>query len=146
MAIGAALCWCLLSLSWFDALLGRLPDALTLPLCIGGLVAAVLTGPSWIDRVAGAVSGLALPLLAFWIYRLRKGYDGLGIGDLKLFGAVGAWLGWEVLPFVVLLSSLLAVLYVLLLAADPRQSLPFGPFIAVTAWAAWIVMQRGLWS
>jgi len=144
LVLGAVLSWSFLTLAWFDVCQGRLPNFITLPLGIGGLAFAAITDMSLSDRVIGAAIGFAIPALAAYAYWICKGHAGLGAGDVKLFSAVGAWLGWETLPFVVLVSSVGALAFLALSGQTAsRQPLPFGPFISIAAWAMWVLAQRG---
>jgi prepilin signal peptidase PulO-like enzyme (type II secretory pathway) len=143
IVIGALFSWTLLSLAWWDINHGRLPDLLTLPLCVGGLAANMLLEASVVHWIAGAAIGFIAPALAAQSYRKLKGIDGLGGGDVKLFGAVGAWVGWEGLPLVLLLSSTSALAFMLLSGrTNGTDTLRFGPFIATAAYASWIWLQR----
>jgi prepilin signal peptidase PulO-like enzyme (type II secretory pathway) len=144
IVIGALFSWTLLSLAWWDTHHGRLPDLLTLPLCVGGLAANVLLEASVVHWIAGAAIGFVAPALAARGYRKLRGVDGLGGGDVKLFGAVGAWVGWEGLPLVLLLSSTSALAFMVLSGrTNGTDSLRFGPFIATAACASWIWLQGG---
>ncbi|MEY4269626.1 MAG: hypothetical protein RLZZ58_842 [Pseudomonadota bacterium] len=106
----ALLGWLLLVLAWFDARHFWLPDPL-----VGGLAAAglllgdMVSGAALVDRLAGAFAGgLSLALIAA-LYRRARGRDGLGGGDPKLFAALGCWLGWAMLPPLLLIASVLGL-------------------------------------
>ncbi len=137
-AIGAFILFCfLLCLAAIDARTGYLPDALTLPLLLLGLGANYLWGFVPIaDAVIGAIAGYGtLALLAF-TYRRFRGRDGLGGGDAKLLGALGAWSGWMALPLILMLAAFMALIWIGLLALRGRQitattPLPFGPALAL---------------
>ncbi len=137
-AIGAFILYCfLLCLATIDARTGYLPDALTLPLLLLGLGANYLWGFVPIaDAVIGAIAGYgALALLAFF-YRRVRGRDGLGGGDAKLLGALGAWTGWMALPLILMIAAFMALIWIGLLALRGRQitattPLPFGPALAL---------------
>ncbi|AUX73668.1 prepilin peptidase [Erwinia pyrifoliae] len=129
--------WLLLALVLIDAEHQLLPDALTLPLLWLGLSVNLL---EWLPHltlaaaVSGAIAGyLSLALLAQG-YRLLSGKDALGLGDAKLLAALGAWLGWQPLPLLLLLASVSGIIWVLLGRLLFRRSLnaplPFGPFLA----------------
>jgi leader peptidase (prepilin peptidase) / N-methyltransferase len=142
--LGAAFGWTLLTLAVLDAEHFWLPDALTLPLAAAGLLAALVADPPLVHRLIGLAAGFA----ALWgvaaIYKALRGRRGLGGGDPKLFGAIGAWLGWPALPFVLLLAALAGLALVgLRLARGQAVSrttrLPFGALMAVAAWALWLV-------
>jgi leader peptidase (prepilin peptidase)/N-methyltransferase len=142
---GAIFGWMLLALFLLDLGWLWLPDRLTLPLAALGLAAGV-TGlwPSLQDRLIGAAAGfLALGGIAT-VYRIARGRDGIGQGDFKLFGAIGAWLGWRALPVVLLAASLLGIAVVLARLAARRpvgatDALPLGAFLAVVAWPVWLL-------
>jgi leader peptidase (prepilin peptidase)/N-methyltransferase len=136
--------WVLLALSWIDWRWMRLPDALTLPLLLAGLLFTLATHPATMfDHAAGAVAGyLALRGVA-WCYRIVRGREGIGAGDAKLLGAVGAWLGLAWLPLVVLLAALLGIALAVALALSGRNmrvdtALPFGPCLAIAFWLLWL--------
>lgn len=126
----------LLTLAWVDAETGLLPDLLTLPLLWLGLLVN-LNGifASLNDAVLGAVAGYLLLWLIYWGFLLGSGREGLGQGDLKLLAALGAWLGWAALPWVLLISASLGLAAALGLRLLGRMkvgdALSFGPFLAV---------------
>lgn len=131
----------LLVLAWIDAETGLLPDLLTLPLLWLGLLVNLSSGfISLQDAVLGAVAGYTTLWCVYWGFRLATGREGLGQGDLKLLAALGAWLGWAVLPWVLLLSAGLGLLAAVCLRICGKmkagESLSFGPYLA----AAGIVM------
>jgi leader peptidase (prepilin peptidase) / N-methyltransferase len=144
---GAIFGWLLLTLAALDLIHFWLPDRLTALLAALGLAAGLAgfhPGPD--DRVIGALVGLAgLSLIAF-AYRTFRGREGLGGGDPKLFGAIGAWLGWQALPAVLLGASVVGLAYVLvrLLKRKPLSAidrLPLGALFALAAFPIWIVIQ-----
>lgn len=136
--------WSLLTLAWIDARRWILPDPLTLPLIVAGLLAALAFDP---DTLAGRALGAALGYLALravaWTYfRLRR-REGLGEGDAKLLAAGGAWLGALALPQIILAAAVAALLAAVLLrlsgiAIHARSALPFGPFLALAIWTLWL--------
>lgn len=141
---GALFGWTLLTLAALDLRHRWLPDALTLPLLGGGIVAG-LAGlePTLADRVIGAAAGFAVLWLIAWAYRLTRGREGLGGGDPKLLAALGAWLGWASLPDVVLIAALggLAAAAALMLAGRKvaaTDALPFGTLLAAAGFGAWL--------
>ena len=140
--------WFLIALTFIDLDTQLLPDALTLPLLWLGLLAS-LTG--WAAAGAGipsdpvsAIGGAALGYLSLWslyhLFRLLTGKEGMGYGDFKLLAALGAWLGWQLLLPIVLLSAAVGALIGLTLIALRRQQrghpMPFGPFLATAGWVA----------
>ncbi len=146
--LGAALFgWWLLILAALDLEHHWLPDALTLPLIPAGLVTAWLgIGPDLSERVIGIGLGWSALLLIGGVYRLLRGRDGLGGGDPKLLGAVGAWLGVWALPFVLLGAGALGLVAVAVMKAMGRPveattRLPLGTLMAVAAWPIWLGLQ-----
>jgi leader peptidase (prepilin peptidase) / N-methyltransferase len=138
--------WILLTLAVLDARHLWLPDALTLPLAALGLTLGDWFLPApFPDRVIGAAAGAtSLALLAF-AYRKLRGRDGLGLGDAKLLGAIGAWMGWQALPFVLLIASGLALLWALALRAtgksiDARTRIPLGTFLCLAVVPTWTIL------
>ncbi|HJU22964.1 MAG TPA: A24 family peptidase [Casimicrobiaceae bacterium] len=136
---GLAACvllWTLIALTFIDFDTQLLPDNLTLPLLWGGLVANLfgLLAPLS-DAVIGAIAGYLALWLVYWLFRLIRGKEGMGYGDFKLLGALGAWLGWQMLPLIVLLSSVVgAVIGISLLVfkgRDHNVPLAFGPYLAI---------------
>jgi leader peptidase (prepilin peptidase)/N-methyltransferase len=145
LAVSMALAWCLLSLAVTDALVFRLPDLLTLPLCAAGLLAAwrLPAADGLVDHVVGALAGYGVLALIAWGFRRLRGQDGIGMGDAKLMAAAGAWLGWRALPSVLLLGCLGGLLWwaVGRLAdrraeRDPR--IPFGAPLCAAVWLVWL--------
>jgi len=134
--------WALLALTFIDIDKMLLPDQITLPLLWLALVAAV-AGFSKIDA-ASAITGAAIGYLAlwsvYWLFKLLTGKEGMGYGDFKLLAVFGALLGWQQLPLIILLSSLVgAVIGTLMLAMqgkDKNNAIPFGPYIAAAGWIA----------
>ena len=128
----------LLTLAILDVRYFWLPDRLVLPLAVLGLIAALASAPPIADRLIGLGLGWASLVLIAWGYRRFRGRDGLGAGDAKLFGTIGAWTGWQMLPFVLLGASLvgLAVAASMLLAGRRIKAttrLPFGSLLAAAA-------------
>jgi leader peptidase (prepilin peptidase) / N-methyltransferase len=136
--------WWLLTLGWIDARCWLLPDVLTLPLVVVGLVAAALFDLEQLtDRALGAALGYLSLLAVAALYRALRGRDGLGRGDAKLLAASGAWLGASALPQAILLAALsaLAAAGCLWLAGaklGAHSALPFGPFLALATWLLWL--------
>jgi leader peptidase (prepilin peptidase)/N-methyltransferase len=140
--------WWLFLLAALDIEHQWLPDRLTLPLIPAGLAIAWLgAGPPLDERLIGAVAGyIALALIAF-LYRRLRGREGLGGGDPKLFAAIGAWLGWQWLPFVMLGAGLLGLLIVLLMQlrgerVTATDRLPLGTLMALAAWPIWLLVAQ----
>lgn len=141
---GALFGWMLIALIALDVAHYWLPDKLTLPLLIIGLgIGFAGIDPPLVERIWGAAGGyLSLAAIAFAYKRLR-GRDGLGGGDPKLLGAIGAWLGWQALPMVLLGGSSVGLIYVLLRSLQGRpmtatDRLPLGALMALSAFPLWI--------
>lgn len=131
--------WLLLPLIILDYRHLWLPDRLIMLLVIAGLLAGLLLDPSiiWFDRGAGLVAGFAT-LEAIRIgFKRWRGYEGMGAGDPKLFGALGIWLGWQALPFILLGASFIGLCLVLVTRsglAQSRNLLPFGSYLCGAAY------------
>ncbi|MFZ1429036.1 MAG: A24 family peptidase, partial [Geminicoccaceae bacterium] len=143
--LAAALGWWLLALALIDLRAWLLPDTLTLPLLAAGLAAAAMglpPGTSLANAVGGAAAGYAALAGLGYVYRRLRGREGLGLGDAKLLGAAGAWLGLDSLPWVVLAAALLG----LVLALTQRQpmraetAVPFGPALALAFWGVFLLL------
>lgn len=141
---GCFLGWMLLLLAAIDWRVQLLPDVLTLPLMLAGLAASFFLplGP-WRDHAIGAAAGFVFLAVLAWLYhRLRK-REGLGLGDAKLVAAIGAWVGWQGLPTVLLWGSMLGLLFAIVLSLAGRglklsDRLPFGVFLAAGGWLVWL--------
>jgi leader peptidase (prepilin peptidase)/N-methyltransferase len=136
--------WTLLALTVIDANTMLLPDQLTLPLLwlglllnVGGMFASLP------DAVIGAAAGYLSLWSVYHGFRLLTGKEGMGYGDFKLLAALGAWMGWQALPGVILLSSLvgaiLGIAMMLLRGRDKNTPIPFGPYLAIAGliWFFW---------
>jgi leader peptidase (prepilin peptidase) / N-methyltransferase len=140
--------WALIALTGIDIDHQLLPDNVTLPLMWSGLMAAVVIGPiansplpvSARDAIIGAAAGYVSLWLVYHAFRLITGKEGMGYGDFKLFAALGAWLGWKLLPLVILLSAgsgaTLGILMIVLRGRDRAAPMPFGPYLAAAGWLA----------
>ncbi len=140
--------WVLIALTGIDLEHQLLPDSLTLPLLWAGLVAAVAVGPGSgaalpvtpQDAIIGAAAGYLSLWLVFHAFRLLTGKEGMGYGDFKLFGALGAWLGWQLLPLIILLSAatgaVVGIALIALRGRDRAAPMPFGPYLAAAGWLA----------
>jgi leader peptidase (prepilin peptidase) / N-methyltransferase len=130
------LLWTLLALTVIDFDTQLLPDDLTLPLIWAGLVVNLRdTFVPLAAAVIGAVAGYLTLWTIYWLFRLIRGKEGMGYGDFKLLAALGAWLGWKMLPLIVLLSSVVgAVIGIALIVFKGRDHnipIPFGPYLAI---------------
>lgn len=133
------LTWGLIALAFIDLDTQLLPDGITLPLLWLGLVLSLpgLFADSH-SAIIGAVAGYGSLWLVFQGFRLLTGKEGMGFGDFKLFALFGAWLGWQLLPQIILLSALTGAIVGVALIAGGRHAkgvpLPFGPFLAAAGW------------
>jgi len=156
--------WFLIALAVIDLDHQLLPDALTLPLLWGGLLASL----GWMEfsreslpvSPADSIIGAAVGYLSLWsvyhLFRLLTGKDGMGYGDFKLLAALGAWLGWRMLLPIVLCSAATGALVGISLIVTGRRGrsapLPFGPFLAAAGWLAmmwgrqWLTAYMGLYA
>jgi len=128
--------WSMIALAFIDLDTFYLPDDITLPLVWAGLLANM--GGLFVDlqsAVIGAIAGYLALWIVFWGYKLATGKDGMGYGDFKLLAAIGAWLGWKMLPVVILLSSLVGAIVGISLIVFARHGrnvpIPFGPYLVL---------------
>ncbi|MDH2916316.1 MAG: A24 family peptidase [Gallionella sp.] len=127
--------WALIALTFIDFDTQLLPDSITLPLLWLGLIlnlnGALTTLP---NALIGAVAGYLVLWSVYWLFKLTTGKEGMGFGDFKLLAAIGAWLGWTMLPLVILLSSLVGavvgITLILLTKHGRNIPIPFGPYLA----------------
>lgn len=141
----ALLGWLLLTLAVLDWRHFWLPDALTLPLAfLGFTIGLWATDVTLVDRAIGAALGYGALLAIALAYRALRGRDGLGLGDAKLLGALGAWFGWQALPFILLIaaSTGLAVMLATGRAKDRTARAPLGTFLALATLPAWIIIRH----
>lgn len=125
----------MVALTWIDFDTQLLPDDITLPLLWAGLLINLDgTFASLGNAVIGAAAGYLALWSVYWLFKLATGKEGMGYGDLKLLAAIGAWLGWQMLPLVILLSSLVGAtvgIALIVLARHGRNvPIPFGPYLA----------------
>ena len=151
------LTWCLVCLTMIDFDHQLLPDNITIPLLWLGLLVNTLLADSGVsprDALIGAALGYLSLWGVYWVFKLLTGKEGMGYGDFKLLAAIGAWVGWQHLPVVILLSSFVgAVVGVTLLTVqgkDKSHPIPFGPYLAAAGWLTllygdWIVTQYWQW-
>ena len=128
--------WSMIALAFIDLDTFYLPDDITLSLVWAGLL--VNMGGVFVDlqsAVIGAVAGYLALWAVFWSYKLATGKDGMGYGDFKLLAAIGAWLGWKMLPVVILLSSFVGAIVGISLIVFARHGrnvpIPFGPYLVL---------------
>lgn len=130
------LVWSLIALALIDFDTQLLPDDITLPLLWLGLSWNLKGGFVPLeDAVIGALAGYLLLWSVYHLFRLATGKEGMGYGDFKLLAALGAWLGWGVLPVIILASSIVGAVIgtamIILAGHDRAQPLPFGPYLAL---------------
>jgi leader peptidase (prepilin peptidase)/N-methyltransferase len=133
--------WLLIAMTCIDADTQLLPDDLTLPLLwLGLLVNLNGTFVPLDEAVIGAAAGYLCLWVIFWLFKLATGKEGMGYGDFKLLAALGAWLGWKMLPVIVLLSSVVGAIVgigLIVLARRGRNvPMPFGPYLAAAGMLA----------
>lgn len=127
--------WLLLILSMIDLEHMLLPDSLNYILLWSGLVLSISVLPvSPVDAIIGATAGYLFLWSIYWLFKLVTGKEGLGYGDFKLLAALGAWLGWQSLPLIILLSSVsgafIGILWMLIDSSRRGKPMPFGPYLA----------------
>lgn len=135
--------WVMIALSVIDLRTQLLPDSLTLPLLWAGLALSLF--PIFVPpntAIVGAMAGYLSLWSIYHLFRLLTGKEGMGYGDFKLLAAIGAWLGWQALPMVILLSSFVGALVgiglVIFRRHDRQVPIPFGPYLAAAGWLAMV--------
>ena len=138
-AAALAFTWMMIPLCMIDYDTQLLPDPMTLSLLWGGL--ALSLGDVFVDSqtsIIGAMAGYLSLWSIYHIFRLLTGKEGMGYGDFKLLGAIGAWVGWQALPVVILFSSVVGALtgiaLIVFRSRERGQPIPFGPFLASAGW------------
>ncbi|MBJ2137986.1 prepilin peptidase [Paraglaciecola chathamensis] len=144
---GVVMTWILVALIFIDIDTMLLPDQLTLPLLWMGLLFSIINpAVTSADSIIGATVGYLSLWSVYWAFKLLTGKEGMGYGDFKLLAALGAWMGWQYLAIVVLMSSLVgAVIGISVLSfqgKDKGQAIPFGPYLAI---AGWLTLLYGDW-
>ncbi|AEE21969.1 Prepilin peptidase [Glaciecola sp. 4H-3-7+YE-5] len=144
---GVVMTWILVALIFIDIDTMLLPDQLTLPLLWMGLLFSIVNpAVTSADSIIGATVGYLSLWSVYWAFKLLTGKEGMGYGDFKLLAALGAWMGWQYLAIVVLMSSLVgAVIGISVLSfqgKDKGQAIPFGPYLAI---AGWLTLLYGDW-
>ena len=142
--VGIGLTGALIALSFIDIDEQLLPDSITLPLLWAGLLFNLTAGEHAFVPLADAVAGAMAGYLSLWLvyqgFKLVTGREGMGYGDFKLLAALGAWLGWQMLPLIILLSAVvgavIGIAMILLLGRDRQVPIPFGPYLAAAGWIA----------
>lgn len=147
-AAGIALTWVLIAISAIDIDHQIIPDSMSLPLIWAGLALSLfapLAGADMLfidpkDAIVGALAGYLTLWSIYHLFRLVTGKEGMGYGDFKLLAALGAWLGWQMLPLIILLSAVVGAVTGILLIVCKRHErsvpIPFGPYLAAAGWIA----------
>jgi len=140
--------WALVALTVIDLDHQILPDVITLPLLWLGLLLSLawqagLQPPIPADPASAIIGGAAGYLTlwsVYWAFKVLTGKEGMGYGDFKLFGAFGAWMGWQMLPLILLLSALagavIGIALIVVRGRDRNIPIPFGPYLAAAGWIA----------
>ncbi len=147
-AAAVLMTWALIAISVIDIDHQIIPDSISLPLIWAGLFLSLFYGSAgaeilFIDPATAIVGGLA-GYLSLWsiyqLFRLLTGKEGMGYGDFKLLAALGAWLGWQMLPLIILLSAavgaVVGVSLIVLKRHERSVPIPFGPYLAAAGWIA----------
>lgn len=141
------LLWSLVALTLIDYDTQLLPDQITLPLVWAGLLFnLVFEAVPLESAVIGAMLGYLSLWSVYWLFKLLTGKEGMGYGDFKLLAALGAWMGWQQLPLIIILSSLVGAICgsIILFASKRSQStaIPFGPYLAIAGFIALLWGQK----
>jgi len=144
------LTWGLICLTLIDFDHMLLPDQIVLPLLwLGLLVNINTTFVALDDAVIGAAVGYGSLFSVFWLFKLLTGKEGMGHGDFKLFALFGAWIGWQLLPVLILMASfvgaIIGISLMLFKNHQREQAIPFGPYLAIAGWIT-ILWGKGIWS
>ena len=138
---GLILTWTLIALSGIDFDHQLLPDNITLPILWLGLFLSlfnIFTDP--VSSIIGAIAGYLFLWTIYQLFKLLTGKEGMGYGDFKLLALFGAWLGWQYLPLIILLSSLVGAIIgtsmIIFVQRDKNIPIPFGPYLAIAGWIA----------
>jgi len=137
--VSLVLLWTLIALTMIDIDTQLLPDSMTLPLLWLGLIAnsiglyTELSTALW-----GAIFGYVSLWSVFWVFKIITKKEGMGYGDFKLLAALGAWMGWQAIPMIILLSSfvgaIVGIIGIAILGRDKNIPIPFGPYLATAGW------------
>jgi leader peptidase (prepilin peptidase)/N-methyltransferase len=146
--MAAVLGWALIALSFIDLDHYLLPDDITLPLLWAG-IALNFSGVLPIglhDSAGGAILGYVLLWSVYRLFKALTGKEGMGYGDFKLLAALGAWMGWQMIPLIIVLASavgaVLGIAAIVLVQRDRRKPIPFGPYLACAGWIAMLYGQE----
>jgi leader peptidase (prepilin peptidase)/N-methyltransferase len=135
--------WSLICLTMIDVDHKLLPDQITLPLLwIGLIVNSFGLFVPFMDAFWGAIAGYLILWSVYWLFKLLTGKEGMGFGDFKLLAALGAWMGWQALPLIIIMSSLVGTIIGIAILTMNKQgrdtALPFGPYLAIAGWIAFL--------
>ena len=144
------LTWGLICLTLIDFDHMLLPDQIVMPLLwLGLLVNINNTFVALDDAIIGAAVGYMSLFSVFWLFKLLTGKEGMGHGDFKLFALFGAWVGWQLLPMLILMASVVGAVVgislMLFKGHQREQAIPFGPYLAIAGWIT-ILWGEGIWS
>ena len=144
------LTWGLIALTMIDFDHMLLPDQITLPLLWLGLLINVNEMFVPLEyAVIGAAAGYMSPFSVFWLFKLMTGKEGMGHGDFKLVAVFGAWMGWQLLPLLILMASavgaIIGISLILLKGHNREQAIPFGPYLAIAGWIT-LLWGQGIWD
>ena len=137
------LTWSLIALSLIDAKKQILPDNITQPLLWLGIIVnlSALFTPT-VSSIIGAIAGYLILWSIYHLFKLLTGKEGMGYGDFKLLAVLGAWMGWEMLPLIIVLSSVvgavIGIIMVVFKKHDKSIPIPFGPYLAIAGWIAFL--------
>ncbi len=141
MFFALLLTWSLIALSFIDIDHQLLPDSINLPLLWLGLllsIFAIYTDP--VSSIIGAIAGYMSLWTVYYLFKIVTGKEGMGFGDFKLLALLGAWLGWQYLPIIIILSSLvgavIGISMIIFAKKDRNTAIPFGPYLAAAGWLA----------
>ncbi|MFT5500895.1 MAG: leader peptidase (prepilin peptidase)/N-methyltransferase [Woeseiaceae bacterium] len=147
-AAGIALTWTLVAISAIDIDHQIIPDSISLPLIWAGLFISLFSPLPGADMlfidpgvaIAGALAGYLSLWSIYHLFRLVTGKEGMGYGDFKLLAALGAWLGWQMLPLIILLSAVVGavtgIMMIVFRQHERSVPIPFGPYLAAAGWIA----------
>lgn len=143
MLFALFLTWSLIALSFIDIDHQLLPDSINLPmLWLGLFLSLFLIYTDTHSSIIGAIAGYLSLWIVYHLFKLVTGKEGMGYGDFKLLALFGAWLGWQYIPLIVLLSSLvgavIGISMIILVKRDHNIPIPFGPYLAAAGWLALI--------
>jgi leader peptidase (prepilin peptidase) / N-methyltransferase len=152
IAFGCALTGIIVALAAVDLQKLILPDRLNLLLAVVGAAQALLLGlPTPVDAALGAATGALGIILVGELFRMWRGIEGLGFGDVKFVAASGIWIGWQALPLMLSIASTSALAFFAARAIASRRfdrlaALPFGPFLGLGTVLTWTAMESPLWT